>query len=108
MLICCYSILVLKKSADQAWKQFENIEPPFVPYRDASYGPCAYELKIIDVLLGIEYATILEWYNPMTFNYDDYTYYEQVQNGDFNWIIPEKFLAFSCPSEEPRDSYGNR
>lgn len=27
----------------------------------------------------------------------DYQYYEKVENGDLNWIIPDKLLAFSTP-----------
>jgi cell division cycle 14 len=27
----------------------------------------------------------------------EYQYYEKVENGDLNWIIPGKFIAFSTP-----------
>ena len=37
------------------------------------------------------------WYTPSTFNLAEYQYYEQVENGDLNWIIPKKFVAFSTP-----------
>jgi cell division cycle 14 len=30
----------------------------------------------------------------------DYEYYERVQNGDLNWIIPNKFVAFMSPNDE--------
>ena len=39
----------------------------------------------------------LKWYDPTKFNITDYQYYEKVENGDMNWIIPGKFLAFSTP-----------
>jgi len=45
----------------------------------------------------MEYAINLGWYNSSTFNVADYQYYERVENGDLNWIIPGKFLAFSTP-----------
>ncbi|KAG9350835.1 hypothetical protein JZ751_024724 [Albula glossodonta] len=32
-----------------------------------------------------------------TFDVDEYEHYERVENGDFNWIVPGKFLAFSGP-----------
>jgi len=45
------------------------------------------------------------WYNPDKFNLTDYQYYEKVENGDMNWIIPGKFLAFSTPvdSSHPQE-----
>lgn len=46
---------------------------------------------------ALEWAIHLNWYNPTTFNVADYQYYEKVENGDMNWIIPNKFLAFSTP-----------
>jgi cell division cycle 14 len=30
-----------------------------------------------------------------------------VENGDLNWIIPNKFVAFSSPSDDKFDKYGN-
>ena len=32
-----------------------------------------------------------------TFNVQEYQFYEKIENGDMNWIIPGKFLAFSTP-----------
>ena len=43
-----------------------------------------------------------------TFDLHSYTFHERVQNGDMNWIIPERFLAFSGPSPTPKDSDGWR
>lgn len=50
----------------------------------------------------------LGWYNPQTFKTQEYDYYEKVDNGDMNWIIPDKFLAFSSPSSTKFDSEGYR
>jgi cell division cycle 14 len=36
----------------------------------------------------------------------DYEFYERVDNGDLNVIIPEKFIAFSGPSDTPKDPEG--
>ena len=41
----------------------------------------------------------LGWYNSATFNLADYQFYERIENGDLNWIIPGKFVAFSTPVE---------
>lgn len=62
--------------------------------------------QIFDCLQGLEYAIRLKWYIPKEFNLKDYEEYERVDNGDMNWIIPGKFLAFSSPSPTPYDSDG--
>jgi len=36
----------------------------------------------------------------------DYEFYERIENGDMNWILPGKFLAFSGPSASQRDPDG--
>jgi len=47
---------------------------------------------------AMEKAKRLGWINLATFNYKEYTFYEQVENGDFNWIIPKKFIAMCSPT----------
>jgi len=38
--------------------------------------------------------------NPSTFNVDEYEYFEQVENGDLNWIIQNKILAVAGPQNQ--------
>lgn len=54
--------------------------------------------KILDCLRGIEYAIKLKWFNVRDFKYRDYEYYERIENGDLNLVVPDKFVAFSGPS----------
>lgn len=37
------------------------------------------------------------WLAFDTFDPDEYEYYEKVENGDLNWIIPNKVLSFCGP-----------
>lgn len=41
----------------------------------------------------------LGWYSFKDFDPREYEYYEKVENGDLNWIIPGKFIAFMGPIE---------
>ena len=77
-------------------------------FRDAGYGDCSYKCSILDCLRGLSYAVKLGWFNFKTFDIKFYQHYEQAHNGDLNWIVPGQFIAFSSPSEQPRDSDGNR
>jgi len=72
-----------------------------VPYRDASLGPPSYPLTVQHCLQGLTKAISLGWYKHDEFDPDEYEHYERVENGDFNWIVPGKFLAFSGPTQTP-------
>lgn len=62
--------------------------------------------QLLDCLIGLEYAIKLGWFNYKTFNLSEYEHYEKLENGDLNWILPNKFIAFSSPSDKPTDKYG--
>jgi cell division cycle 14 len=101
-----YLLICKEKTAEEAWSFFEKVEPPFRPFRDAICGECTYQCTILDCLRGLEYGMKLGWYNSKTFNVKEYEEYERVDNGDMNWIIPGKFIAFSSPSAKPYDADG--
>ncbi|XP_055670852.1 dual specificity protein phosphatase CDC14A isoform X2 [Falco peregrinus] len=76
-LIGAYAVIYLKKTPEEAHRTLlSGSNPPYLPFRDASFGNCTYNLTILDCLQGIN---------------------KRVENGDFNWIVPGKFLAFSGP-----------
>jgi len=79
-----------------------------VPFRDAINGECTYNCTILDCLRGLEYAIKLKWYDHSSFNVKAYEEFERVDNGDMNWIVPNKFVAFSSPSSSQYDLDGYR
>lgn len=97
-LIACFSMIALGKSANEAWLPFSNLPTPFTAYRDASYGSCTYPCTVLDCLRGLEKAMQLGWFQYKSFDITDYEFHERVENGDMNWVIPGKFLAFSGPT----------
>ncbi len=109
-LVCAFLILKYKFSTDRAWTAFEgpvaNRQLKFLPFRDATTGPCAYQCTIYDCLLGLETAIKLGWFNFGNFDVASYEHYSMVEHGDLNWIVPEKFLAFVGPSPTPVDADG--
>lgn len=93
-----FMIIVLKVKASAVWDLFEPYHDQLVPFRDASYAlDCSYPCTIEHCLKGLEWAIKLGWYNFKEFDNKEYEYYEKVENGDLNWIIPGKFLAFMGP-----------
>uniref|UniRef100_A0A663MIR1 protein-tyrosine-phosphatase n=1 Tax=Athene cunicularia TaxID=194338 RepID=A0A663MIR1_ATHCN len=76
-LIGAYAVIYLKKTPEEAYRTLLlGSNPPYLPFR---------------------YALQHGFFDFKTFDVDEYEHYERVENGDFNWIIPGKFLAFSGP-----------
>ncbi|NXI90637.1 CC14A phosphatase, partial [Psophia crepitans] len=97
-LMGAYAVIYLKKTPEEAYRTLlSGSNPPYLPFRDASFGNCTYNLTILDCLQGINKALQHGFFDFKTFDVDEYEHYERVENGDFNWIIPGKFLAFSGP-----------
>jgi cell division cycle 14 len=98
--MCAFMVVILKIDAEQAFAQFKNYQQFLKSYRDASKGECYYECTVLHCLLGLQEAVKHGWYNFKTFNVKEYEHYEKVENGDLNWIIPGKFMAFMGPVDQ--------
>lgn len=97
-LMASYMIVQLKMTPQETIDVLvAKSSPPFISFRDASFGPCSYQLTLQDCVNGLYKAMIYRFFDFETFNVDDYEYYEKVENGDFNWITNDKFLAFCGP-----------
>lgn len=102
--------------------------------RDASFGTCMYNLNILDCLHAVHkvhrfivvfhfllchvaneisflsnifQALQYGWLDFSNFDVEEYEHYERAENGDLNWIIPGKFLAFSGPHPKSKIENGN-
>ena len=108
-LMATFMIIVLKKTAQEAFSAFKPYAHLFKHYRDASKGECLYDCTLLHCLQGLEWAIKLGWYDFKTFNVKQYEFYERVENGDLNWIIPNKFVAFMGPVEkrDAKHKYGH-
>ncbi|KAM3720039.1 Tyrosine-protein phosphatase cdc-14 [Dirofilaria immitis] len=97
-LVGSYAILYLGMTAEIAYLRLHKAEPNgFIGFRDAAMGPATYRLHLHNVLRSIEKAVKFGWLAFDSFDPDEYEYYEKVENGDLNWIIPSKILSFCGP-----------
>eukprot|EP00927_Polykrikos_kofoidii_P063030 TRINITY_DN57836_c0_g1_i1.p1 TRINITY_DN57836_c0_g1~~TRINITY_DN57836_c0_g1_i1.p1 ORF type:complete len:410 (-),score=51.74 TRINITY_DN57836_c0_g1_i1:110-1339(-) len=106
-LLCAYQVLMLHRSADSAYEPFCGIYPPFLPFRDATCTVSMFHLSVLDCLKGVEASVEKNWFDMDRFDVDSYEFFEKVENGDMNWIIPDRFLAFAgpCPSSCDMDGF---
>ena len=106
-LIASYAVIYLDKSPEEAFMPLQGgLNPPFVPFRDASFGVAVYTINIIDCLKAVEKAKKANFFDFEDFDCDEYEHYEKVQNGDFNWLVPSKFLAFCGPHAQSKIDNG--
>jgi len=101
-LMGCFQILVLGRTAEEAWEPFSKVQPSFIGFRDTSSLKTSLEISILDVLKGLEYAVKLKWFDLKNFNFKDYEFYAQRENGNLHWIVPGRFAAFSGPVNKPK------
>uniref|UniRef100_UPI003AAAD893 dual specificity protein phosphatase CDC14AB isoform X3 n=1 Tax=Centroberyx gerrardi TaxID=166262 RepID=UPI003AAAD893 len=107
VLIGGYAVIYLKKTPEEAYRALiSGSNASYLPFRDASFGNCTYNLTILDCLQGIRKALQHGFFDFETFDVDEYEHYERVENGDFNWIVPGKFLAFSGPHPKTKMENG--
>jgi cell division cycle 14 len=106
-LISSFAVIYLDRTPDEAFRPLSGgLNPPFVPFRDASFGVSVYTIGILDCLRGIVRAKEAGFFNFEDFDCDEYEHYERVQNGDFNWLVPQKFLAFCGPHSQSKIDNG--
>jgi cell division cycle 14 len=98
ILMASYCILKLGWSASKTEECFSALQSFLSPFRDASEGISSYRLSPSICFSAMEKAFKLACLNLSTFDYNEYTFYEQVENGDFNWIIPDKIIAMCSPT----------
>lgn len=98
VLIGAYAVIYGKRSPDEVYRSLISTNNSgFISFRDAAVGDCTFNLTVLDCLHGIHKALQHGFLDFEKFNVEDYEHYERVENGDMNWIIPGKILAFSSP-----------
>ncbi|CCD23496.1 phosphoprotein phosphatase CDC14 NDAI_0B04610 [Naumovozyma dairenensis CBS 421] len=98
-LLCCYMILVQGWTPHQVLQPLAQVDPPFMPFRDAGYSNADFEITIQDIVYGVWRAKEKGLIDLKNFNLEDYERYEHVEEGDFNVLTPD-FIAFASPQEE--------
>uniref|UniRef100_A0A665U626 Cell division cycle 14A n=1 Tax=Echeneis naucrates TaxID=173247 RepID=A0A665U626_ECHNA len=107
VLIGGYAVIYLKKTPEEAYRALiSGSNASYLSFRDASFGKCSYSLSVLDCLQGIRKALQHGFFDFETFDVDEYEHYERVENGDLNWIVPGKFLAFSGPHPKTKVENG--
>ena len=72
-LMAAFMIVVLDRSAEDAYNTFETFHEEILPYRDASSNvEVTYKCQLYHCLKGLEFALKLKWYDFKSFNLEEY------------------------------------
>ncbi|XP_077155847.1 dual specificity protein phosphatase CDC14B isoform X6 [Ranitomeya variabilis] len=105
-LIGSYAIIYLKKLPEEVYRILQMGNVTYLSFRDASFGTCNFHLTLLGCFYAVHRALQYEFLDFSTFDLEEYQHYERAENGDFNWIIPKKFLAFSGPHHKSKMDNG--
>jgi len=108
--VSVYTLLRNRERLDATaiWSKFARVPAKYIPaFRDAGVSVrCSFPLTIRDLLEGISASIRYGWINWSSFDVKKTEKFQQVDNGDMNWIIENQFLAFAGPSDDRKDEDG--
>mmetsp|Transcript_15097 Transcript_15097/g.37794 ORF Transcript_15097/g.37794 Transcript_15097/m.37794 type:complete len:613 (+) Transcript_15097:111-1949(+) len=106
-LIALYLVL------ERGYKAEEALQPltfagksPWVGYRDASFQPVTFELKILDIARGVELGKKHGLIDLDNFDIELYEYCDHPSMADLHVIVPDKFIAMKGPHARSYFKYG--
>jgi len=103
VLIGAFMIMVLNKTADETYAPFRTLKHAFARFHDCWKSPNTPGITLIDCYRGLYRAVTHRFFDFETFNVAEYDLRQEVANGDINWIIPGKLVAFKGPRTTPKN-----
>ena len=108
-LLGAFMVMRLGHSIDEVARSFSGLDPALITaYRDATFLPSDFDLRLEDCWAAIVKAMELEWIKvPASMDdfqwgrvdVDEYEHYDDPLNGDVHEVVPGKFLAFKGPQD---------
>ncbi|GMF41013.1 unnamed protein product [Phytophthora fragariaefolia] len=101
-LLAIFLVMVRGLSPELAVKRVlkgGQLLPPF-GFRDASCGVCTFFITLLDCARAVHKAVTTSLWSYQAFSVDEYDRLDCLENGDINWIVPGKLIAFSGPQRE--------
>ncbi|XP_052860234.1 dual specificity protein phosphatase CDC14C [Anopheles cruzii] len=105
-LMGSYAIIYLQHTAESILRTLHIQSNRLGKFCDASQHGPSYLISLYDCLSAIEKAHSKGFFYFADFDAYAYEYYERVENGDLNWIVPGKLLAFCGPHKDSRVENG--
>jgi protein-tyrosine phosphatase len=103
-LLAAFMMIELKYTPEAAWLPFTQVnEDAFSTFRDATFcQPQSYHLGIKACLEGLYKGMNHGFYDPASFQIEEYLYLSDPNNADMNVVCP-KFVAFRGPTRKSKE-----
>lgn len=95
----------MNRTPEEAYETL-NFGLPYIQFCDASCGSSNYTISLMDCLQAVYKARNAGFFDFNDFDAEEYEYYERVEYGDLNWIVPNKFVAFCGPHNRSKIDNG--
>ena len=107
-LVAAYAMIRFNASARELGSAFSTVNQELLPpFRDASRAmKTSFPLSVQDFCEAIQTAREHSWVDWENFDVAKTERLQQVENGDLNWIVEKKFIAFAGPSSTRLDEDG--
>uniref|UniRef100_A0A0D6R8Z1 protein-tyrosine-phosphatase n=1 Tax=Araucaria cunninghamii TaxID=56994 RepID=A0A0D6R8Z1_ARACU len=96
VLLGAYLVIVEHWEPEVAYAPLSQFAS-YLPFRDPTCAASTYHLTVRDCVRALAKAKQTGWIDFSSFNVDEYEYFEKVENGDLNWMVPNKLVAFCGP-----------
>jgi len=103
VLVGSFMIMVMKKTAEESYAPLRVLKHTFAKFHDCWRSPSTPGVSLWDCYVAMQRAVMNNFYKFDTFNVQEYDMRQEVANGDMNWIIPNKLLAFKGPRTTPKN-----
>ena len=118
LLLGGYLIICENMSLDQVEEEFRTVKSSFLAFADPEKGQGS-ELTVSDCWSALRHAKTQGWLDfsdPPSLDAIDmaeHLHYDSVANGQLHVVVPDKLLAFPCPTDLPdgrawADEHGQR
>lgn len=107
-LVAAYAMLRYESNPAEICCRLSSVSRELIPpFRDASRSThCTFPLTVLDFCEALQISRNLGWIDWYNFDVAKTERYQMVENGDLNWIIENRFLAFAGPSSDRIDEDG--
>jgi len=103
LLAGAFMVTVMGMTAEETYAFFRTLKHTFTRFHDCWKSPSTPGVSLLDCYRGLYRAIAHRFFEFAAFNVQEYDLRQEVANGDMNWIIPGKLMAFKGPRTTPKN-----
>jgi len=102
-LVCAYMVLTKGKTPDEVYEPFRALKHSLISFHDCWKSSGVVGVSLYDCLRALYKAMEHKFFHVKTFDVKEYDFHQEINNGDMNWVVPGKLVAFKGPRTTPKN-----